>query len=84
MREELCPFHLTSCRQIVSPDWGRRQMVLLDSYRVIDITAWGKYFLLKSLTYLKIKKCSAGQYHIYAPSHWVDVTFCGAIALAVR
>jgi hypothetical protein len=26
---------------VVSRDWGRLHMVLLDRYRVLDITAWG-------------------------------------------
>jgi hypothetical protein len=29
---------------IVSRDWGRLQMVLLDRYRELDITAWGLIF----------------------------------------
>jgi hypothetical protein len=58
-------------------------MVLLDRYRVLDITAWF-FFFLKSLPYLKILKRDAGQYHIYAPRHWVDMTFWGATALAVH
>jgi hypothetical protein len=44
----------------------------------------GFIFFLKSLTYFKIKKCSVGWYHIYAPCHWVEVTFWGATALAAH
>jgi hypothetical protein len=29
---------------IVSRDWGRQQMVLLDGHRVLDITTWGLFF----------------------------------------
>jgi predicted negative regulator of RcsB-dependent stress response len=39
----------THLKEIVSRDWGRLQTVLLDRYRVLDITAW--VFFLKSFTY---------------------------------
>jgi hypothetical protein len=40
----LIAFRNASLKGIFSQDWGRLQMVLLERYRVLDITAWGLFF----------------------------------------
>jgi hypothetical protein len=65
---------------IVSRDWGRLQMVLLDRYRALDKTQWGLFFCIKLLTYIKYLKCSAGRYHFYNAS----LGGCDGVQLVLR
>jgi hypothetical protein len=61
---------------IISQDWEGLLMVLLDRYKVLDITIF-----FKSLTYLKFLKYSTGRYHICTQRHWVGMMCQGAPAL---
>jgi hypothetical protein len=74
-------FFSSHFKEIVSRDWEKLQMVLLDRSEVCTI-GLDVYFFYKSLTYLKFQKYSAGRYHIYAPCHWVEVMCSGATARA--